>query len=358
MELRLRNYQPVHTPYPTSAHNLAASTVREVPDEQWDETLQRLGILDVYYSRAYVHASTVLEPSEPVLLHYAGANGDVVLPVLIRSIPGRDGLFDAITPYGYGGPLGAGAAPPLAEFGAAMDTWALQRGVVCSFVRFHPLYSNHHGAPAAIHTTRLAGTVGWRLDESKDLLACLHGKHRNVVRKAIAAGVTVTAHEQPDDLSAFIDMYETTMRRQSAADFYLFPPAYWATLIAPDSPGVVRFDAHLDGTTIASALCFASKPWLHYHLGATAAEARSLGASNLVLYEAALWAQARDYTCMHLGGGVGGADDSLLAFKRRFDPASPLLECAVGKWIHDADTYERLSGTRDVSGFFPAYRTP
>jgi hypothetical protein len=36
----------------------------------------------------------------------------------------------------------------------------------------------------------------------------------------------------------------------------------------------------------------------------------------------------------HLGGGVGGADDSLLQVKLRFDEGR-LLESTVGKGIHD-----------------------
>jgi lipid II:glycine glycyltransferase (peptidoglycan interpeptide bridge formation enzyme) len=110
---------------------------------------------------------------------------------------------------------------------------------------------------------------------------------------------------------------------------------------------------------VASVLCFASKPWLHYHLGATSDEGRRLGASNLVLYEAASWARGQGYELFHLGGGLGGRTDSLYEFKRRFDPGGE-REFAVGKAIHDAAAYRELAGdaSPDAVGFFPAYRAP
>jgi hypothetical protein len=45
----------------------------------------------------------------------------------------------------------------------------------------------------------------------------------------------------------------------------------------------------------------------------------------------------------HHGGGVDGADDSLLQFKLRFDEGG-LLELTVGKGIHDEQAYRALVG--------------
>ncbi len=108
---------------------------------------------------------------------------------------------------------------------------------------------------------------------------------------------------------------------------------------------------------VASALCLASPPWLHYHLGAASEAGRKLGATTFLLYEIARWAQERGYSRFHLGGGVGGGRDSLHEFKRRFDPGG---ECpmAIGKVVHDPEAYSRLGGNPDdLSGFFPAYRS-
>jgi hypothetical protein len=265
-------------------------------------------------------------------------DGDGAFALIRRSDP-----VDVITPYGYGGPAGR----DVREFWRTYDGWCRANGVVTTFVRFHPLYANAREAP--IHVEPLAPTIAWRLEQD-DLFAPMHLNHRRAVRKAQKAGVTVTAGEGVGD---FVPLYEETMRRAGAAAFYFFGAAYWGAL---ERAGVVRFDAQLDGDVVASALCLASPPWLHYHLGASSDEGRRIGAMHLLFLEAATWARARGYERFHLGGGVGGREDSLHEFKRRFDPEG-LVDAAVGKAVHDEDAYARLTGGETgFDGFFPAYR--
>jgi hypothetical protein len=302
---------------------------------EWDATLDGLGLVDAYLRRAYVESACVLETGEPMLLEHESA----AFALIRRSNP-----IDAITPYGYGGPVGRAAR----EFWRAYDEWCRAHGVVTTFVRFHPLYANAREAP--IHVEPLAPTVAWRLDQ-EDLPAGMHLNHRRAVRKAQKAGVTVTSGE---GVGGFVPLYEATMRRADASPFYFFPSSYWEAL---ERAGVVRFDAERDGDLVASALCLASPPWLHYHLGASSDEGRRIGAMHLLFLEAATWARPRGYERFHLGGGVGGRDDSLHEFKRRFD-AGGLVDASVGKAVHDEVAYRRLSGDVGLEGFFPAYRRP
>jgi serine/alanine adding enzyme len=313
------------------------------PADEWDALLGELGLSDPYYLRRYVEASSFLDTGAPVLLEHGGA----VMPCIVREIPDSD-RHDVITPYGYGGPVGRNVA----GFYDAYGTWCRERGVVSTFVRFHPLFENHHEAGPGFHVAFSNPTVGWRLES--DLLAAMHGKHRNTVRKAIKSGVTIATRSAPD-LEAFVVMYERTMQRQEAASYYVFPLEYWA-LLTGLGDRLVLFDALAEGEVVASALCLRGDRWLHYHLGATDDLARDLGASNLLLYEAALWAQAEGLAEFHLGGGAGGRE-SLYAFKQRFSPEGR-REFWTGKAVHDLDAYRRLSHGRDVDyeGFFPAYR--
>jgi serine/alanine adding enzyme len=251
---------------------------------------------------------------------------------------------DVITPYGYGGPVGTG-------FWDAYDDWCRANGIVTTFVRFHPLYGNHEAAPSYMEVERLAGTVAWRLDEG-DLVDGMHRHHRRLVRKAEVAGVRAAITTAPEALDAFARLYAQTMDRRSASGFYYFPEHYWRALETGLRDRLVLFEAG----DHASLLCFATRPWLHYHLGATSDEGRKLGASNLLFLEAARWAAAEGFTRFHLGGGLGGRADSLFEFKQRFDPGG-VVEMAVGKVIHDEDAYRALSGGQaGTAGFFPAYR--
>ena len=66
---------------------------------------------------------------------------------------------------------------------------------------------------------------------------------------------------------------------------------------------------------------------------------------------------------LHLGGGLGGAPDSLFAFKAGFSKARhPFRTWRV---VVDEDRYRELTraaqpglAAADVPGFFPAYRRP
>jgi serine/alanine adding enzyme len=327
-------------------------TLREAEPKAWDGLLERLGLTDAYLRRGYVEASCVLDSGRATLLH----DGDTVFPCSIREIPGAD-RPDVVTPYGYGGPVSARGGS-LDAFWSAYEEWCAERRVVSTFIRFHPLYENHRQVPAAVQLERLADTIAWPVGGETDPVETLHRHHRRRVKKA-ERDLEVVVTEGAQRLDAFAALYEEGMRALGAASFYLFPREYWERLATGLGESLVQLDGLVGGELVASTLCLWSPPWLHYHLGAALEGGRSVGASHLLLLEAARWGNDHGCEIFHLGGGVGGAEDSLWEYKRRFAPDA-LVEAWVGKAVHDEAAYLELSGTEalDLSGFFPAYRAP
>ena len=340
----------------TSSSTGTAALV-EVAPAAWDPLLDRIGGGDAYLLRGYVESARLLEPGKPLLLHLADEGGDVVFALILREIDGEPGRLDAITPYGYGGPVAVGPEPPVERFYEAYESWCRSADVVSTFIRFHPLFENQRQAPPAVHVERLADTVAWSLDPELDLFAGLHPKHRNKVRKARAAGLEVVVHEAPNSLSEFATLYDATMSRLGADKFYFFPPDYWQALVDGLGERIVLAEARFGDELAAAALCFAAPPWLHYHVSGTSERGRDAAAANLVLFEAACWGQEQGLEQFHLGGGLGGREDTLFHFKQRFFP-SGRREASVGKLVHDADAYRALTGLPEVrlDGYFPAYR--
>ena len=316
----------------------AVTAIAEVEPGRWDALLDRIGVPDVYFSEGFVRASAALVDAEPVLLH---DGGDGVFVVLLRDDP-----TDVVTPYGYGGPVGGIAR-------AGYEDWCARRGVVTSFVVFHPLLRTDD---LGFRRVPLGGTVAWPL--SGDLRAGMHRHHRRLVRRAEREGLAAAATPAPDNLDEFVTLYSDAMRRLGASPFYLFGPPYWEALLR-DVP-LVRVDVRDGGGALAaSVLGMGRPPWLHYHLGASTADGLGTGASHLALCTLAEWGQANGYALLHLGGGVGGRADSLLEYKLRFAPDG-LRPSATGRAVHDMAAYTRLTGSDrvDWEGFFPAYRAP
>jgi serine/alanine adding enzyme len=331
---------------------VTAAALEEVDPARWDALLARLGVPDVYCARGYVRASAALVDAEPRLLHLAGADGDVVFAVLLR-----DGPRDVVTPYGYGGPLGAGADPPYGAFAAAYADWCAAAGVLTSFVVFHPLAGNAaHAAQLGFHVVPMGGTVAWPLGGEARPRERMHKHHRRMVRRAERDGLSATVTEHVRELDEFVALYEDAMRRLDASSFYLFGASYWEAL-ARDVE-LHRVDVRdADGALAASVLGMGAPPWLHYHLGAASEAGRGSGASHLALCTLAEWGRDRGYSTLHLGGGVSGRADSLLEYKQRFAPGA-LVPSATGRAVHDRAAYARLTGSDavDWAGFFPAYR--
>jgi hypothetical protein len=313
----------------------------EVAAADWNALLARLGLTDVYLTREYVESACLLEPGEPVFL----TDEDVVFPLILRAFETR---ADVVTPYGYGGPV---AADPAAagKFYDAYEDWCRGRGVISTFARFHSLYENERYS--RFHVDELGATVAWRLG-GDDPFDRLHAHHRRLVRKAERDGLAATAREGAD-LAEFVSLYEQTMRRLDADPFYLFSDRYWQSLTALPT---LLVEVRRNGELLAAVLCFASSPWLHYHLGAQNDDGRRLGGSHLALLAAGQWGREHGYELFHLGGGIGSRRDSLFEFKQRFDPRSTPRPFSVGKAIHDEAAYAELAGTSSLDGFFPAYR--
>ena len=331
------------------------SALVEVAPTEWDGLLADLGIVDVYFRRAYLESARVLGQGSPVFLHLPGSS--IVFPALVREAAG--GYVDVGTPMGYGGPVASGENPTATAFLDAYERWCAERGGVATFARFHPVLANQALAEGRWYVETIGHSIGWRVagKDAEQVFAGLDAHHRRVVRKARQAGVEVVSGIGADELGGFVDLYRETMRRREASAFYYFPDEYWLHLSNELGDALLRFDAYEDGELAASILCLAAPPLLHYHLGASSERGQSLGANHVLFCDTGAWAAAHGFSVFHLGGGVGGVEDSLYEFKRRFDPEGR-LPATLGKAVHDVDAYRRLAGVAEIdyAGYFPAYR--
>ena len=114
-----------------------------------------------------------------------------------------------------------------------------------------------------------------------------------------------------------------------------------------------------DAEIVAIALMIYANGKMHYHLSGSKREFMRFAPTNPLLVEAAEWGCIHGMHTLHLGGGFGSQNDSLLEFKKSFYRGD-LCRYHIGKKIFSEKEYRRLVALRgdtiENKGFFPEYR--
>ena len=110
----------------------------DVDAPEWEQALQTAPH-DFYHLPAYVQLCAVEEGGDARAVYVSGEGKTMLLPLVFRDIPGS--RLDAISPYGYPGPVGAGTEEPgFLRIALVAGVQAMREaGVVSAFVRLHPL---------------------------------------------------------------------------------------------------------------------------------------------------------------------------------------------------------------------------
>ncbi len=314
---------------------------------KWDKFYLSISPLnkDIYFSSKYCTLHELNGEGECRVALFKGSSGTVVLyPFILKEItgygtPGK--YFDIETCYGYGGPVVENYnEDDINEFEDLFCTWCRENGIVAEFVRFHPLLDNFGYFRKNISKIKNRTTVFVDLKAGPDEIwkNYISSKNRNMIRKAEKSGVTVKVS---NNFNGFLSLYEETMNKVNAGDYYYFSGKYYKNLFNLNNKSLFLLEAEIDGNTAAAALFLYSGRYLSYHLSGSRQEYLSCAPNNLLLYKAIELGCLMGLEKFHLGGGLSDSpDDSLFRFKNSFSPY--LAEFYIGKRIHNAETYHFL----------------
>jgi len=352
-------------------------------DAAWDERLTDVP-RDVYHTAGYHRYAAASGGGRPYLIVVGDEARGVAWPYLLRPVAAVDGLedadaFDVDSVYGYPGPIAWGVEPGdpfLADAWRQIEAVWRQQGAVAAFTRFHPLLANveiarslrGEGDPNTDPIVPGGRTVSidCRLSD-EEALAGYGRVLRQEIRGGRRAGLVTAPDERWEGIDAFVRLYEATMARNRAASTYD---------VARDDVLRLRdeLDGHLhllvtrlDGAVVGAQLFFEFEGIVHAHLVGTDESHHRLSPLKVMLDDARIWARDRGNRVLHLGGGRGGRDDSLLAFKGRF--SARRHDFYTGRWILDPARYAALVERRSADArqrglaiadpsWFPAYRAP
>lgn len=307
----------------------------------WDGYLERFpsGKKDVYYTEGY---SKLYEDDESTALCIVceGQGNILLMPFLRREF---NGLFDFETAYGYGGPISSTDDQEWIDkaLAGAYDCLRNER-YICGFIRFHPLLGNARYCRNSMEVMedRHTVVVDLRPKEEEIWEAQISSKNRNMIRKAEKLGVRYDVEYDFASIGEFVALYNRTMGRLGAEDFYYFGESYYRDyareMTGKGFLGMVR----LGQKVIGAALFMYSDRYAHYHLAGSDREYATYGINNFLLWNTIKELKKKHVEEFHLGGGRGASeDDSLFKFKKSFSRNT--RNFCIGKCIYNKEEYDK-----------------
>lgn len=332
--------------------------------KEWDEIVRSFAEYDVYYLRGYVRAFEIHGDGKPQMFYYED-NGLRGIYVYMKRKTDIDGVYDSITPYGYGGFLleGNQSEENLKELWVEYVQKMKEMNIVDNFVRYHPVLANAVPMKICSDVIDLGKTVAMDLTSEDVIWTNIHSKNRNMIRKAEKNGIEIKHGQGLELFDEFIKIYNATMDKDNAEEYYYFKPEFYRSIHEELKDNYEMFWAEYDGKIIAMSIMIFANGRLNYHLSGSDIEYRNLAPSNLLLYKAALWGCEKGMKTFHLGGGVGSGEDNLFKFKIAFNRFSD-YQFSIAKHIFNKVKYDELVEIRAKedanfnreSRFFPLYR--
>lgn len=312
--------------------------------EHWDEELDTFQPTerDIYFREEYVRLYET-DTEKAVCCIVNDGEQTMLFPFLSRTFAYQgQTLQDFETAYGYGGPIWHQANDQFKVVALHMMVDELKhQNYIAGFVRFHPLLANYASfSVGRLIEDRKTVAIDLSLEENDIWMQEIHTKNRNVIKKGEKSGLYFVVDNDFKYLSDFIRLYDATMDKLDAADFYYFKQQYYEEFVntLPNSfLGVVLYEDRV----VSAAIFMYEGEYGHYHLSGSDVTALKLSPNNFMLWHAALELKRRGVKVLHLGGGTTSAeDDSLFCFKSRFSKHT--YQFCLGKLIFNEQLYHGI----------------
>jgi hypothetical protein len=332
---------------------------------------------DFYHLPEYVALEADQEGGQATAFYAERGAAKLLIPLLLRELPptlAAPGHWrDAVNPYGYPSPLFLAdkdsEQSDKTQFEILWHAFVRQaaaQNIVSVFLRLHPLMP----LPAVLEKygqlVQHGQTVYLDLEKSDDALNDLCRNHRRDIKKLSDAGFRVVIDEWKY-YPHFIEIYRSTMKRLQAGQMYYFEGDYFARLRMALGEKLHLAAVIAPNGEVAAAEIFTTTCGIvQNHLAGTAEEFQRLAPTKLLTDYMRCWAQERGEKLFHMGGGLGGREDSLFRFKAGFSKLR--ADFFTYRLILDSTKYDRLIAMRQNAGgnvesdvesiddFFPEYR--
>ena len=291
-----------------------------------------------------------------------------LLPMILNPIPNTN-FWDAISPYGYSGPLFKDSEnhDQIASLWEKVDQWYNNNNIVTEFIRFS-LNNNHVGYTGACNKT-LKNVCGNLKGNFEIQWESFGRKVRNNYRKALSFELSFKLFDQENltktVIDEFYDIYYKTMLRNNASKFLFFSADFFRHLVLENKQDFTIGMVYLNNKAISTEL------HIHYHqntvyafLGGTDSDFFHTRPNDYLRVEVIKWAIQNKKEKYVLGGGIKD-DDGLYKSKKAYFPKDEDCIFYTGRKVVNKTVYSDLvekvlkekPELKDDT-YFPLYRKP
>lgn len=338
----------------------------------WNSAVERCAWHDFYHLAEYhlLHK----QEGQGILIVISEDEKTIAFPLLVRPIEEVGGLedfsgyFDATSVYGYPGPITNAETDIrfLKQAGWVLGNILRDQKIISVFSRLHPILGNdkYVFVGAAIP---IGETISIDLTLPEEQQTKLYRKnHQRDIKKALHNNLICFEDKEWSRYDDFIRLYYATMERVGAEVRYFFSREYFDELRVALKDSLRLFIVTQEDVVLSAGLFTLVRGIVQYHLGASNPNFMQHHAASKLLFDTVRrWASKYNATVFHLGGGVGGKNDSLFNFKRGF--SDRIHTFWIWKYIVDKCCYEQALAARHAwltmnnlalteNSYFPAYR--
>ena len=338
--------------------------------ERWSQSPYQEPMAHPSYAQLFAREGDV-----PACVLYEDNSATVLFPLILRPLAmepwaaGTDKGWDAVTPYGYGGPLRWGPGEMIPErFWSTFRTLAAERRIICIFARLSLFEEElvpsgcewvvEEASQNVVIDLRKGGEQLWR--------AYAHKVRKNV-KRAQSSGLVVEVDTTGARLEEFLAIYSETMDRRDASSWYRFDRTFFRRLVDGLPGNVLFFHALAPAGVVSTELVLVSSKRLYSFLGGTRVQAYAMRPNDLLKHAVVGWGVDNGKASFVLGGGYQ-RDDGIFQYKKGFAPDG-VMPFKIAKLTLDVAAYadrverrqcwEKMQGRtwESRSSFYPAYRS-
>lgn len=328
--------------------------------EKWTTYVHNSVSYDFYHTW---HYHSLDNSGEPFLFVYEEADIFIALPLLKRKITNSD-LFDLTSVYGYSGPISNLKFSDIDEqllenFKCSFLSFMDAGRYVSVFCRLNPFIDQRRLIEKIGGVTNNGRTIYMDLSiPIEEQRAKYEKKLGQQIRQLRKMPYDIREATSQDEIKLFTVMYTENMLRLRAKNSYFYDETYFTELLKSKEDCKLIIIYHGD-VMICGAVIMCAGNVIRNHLSATSNAYVNQSPSKLLTDEISIIGRQLGKRYFHLGGGLGGREDSLFKFKSYF--SSLFLEDMTWRFISDTFSYNDL--IKDLNDdlktdYFPLYRSP